>query len=82
MIKTIHIRIISFDIRTDVGHNSHVIISLHHPFTEITKRIMSTIHEKGFPGNTSGKEPTCQCRRHKRHGFNPWDGKIPWRRKW
>ena len=27
----------------------------------------------------SGKEPACQCRR---HGFNPWVGKIPWRRKW
>ena len=22
----------------------------------------------------------CQCRRHKRHGFNPWVGKIPWSR--
>ena len=36
----------------------------------------------GFPGGVSGKEPTCQCRRHKRHGFNPWVGKIPWRRAW
>jgi len=26
--------------------------------------------------------PPCQCRRHKRCGFNPWIGKIPWRRKW
>ena len=34
----------------------------------------------GFPSGTSGKEPTCQCRRHKRHGFNPWVGKVPWRR--
>ena len=34
----------------------------------------------GFPGGPSGKEPTCQCRRHKRLGFNPWVGKIPWRR--
>ena len=25
------------------------------------------------------KEPTCQCRRHR---FNPWVRKIPWRRKW
>ena len=25
----------------------------------------------GFPGGTSGKEPTCQCRRHKRHKFDP-----------
>ena len=24
----------------------------------------------------------CQCRRHKRHRFNPWVGKIPWRRAW
>ena len=24
----------------------------------------------------------CQIRRHKRHGFNPWVGKIPWRRAW
>ena len=27
----------------------------------------------------SGKESTCQCRR---RGFDPWVGKIPWRRKW
>ena len=26
----------------------------------------------GFPGGASGKEPTCQCRRHKRLGFDPW----------
>ena len=25
----------------------------------------------------SGKESPCQCRRHKRCGFNPWVGKIP-----
>ena len=29
-----------------------------------------------------GKEPACQCRRHKRWGFDPWVGKISWRRKW
>ena len=33
-----------------------------------------------FPGGASGKELTCQCRRHKRHRFDPWVGKIPWRR--
>ena len=31
----------------------------------------------GFLGGTSGKEPTCQCERHKRHRFNPWVGTIP-----
>ena len=35
-----------------------------------------------FPGGTSGKEPVCQCRRHKRWRFNPWVGKTPWRRAW
>ena len=24
----------------------------------------------GFPGGASGKEPACQCRKHKRHGFD------------
>ena len=33
-------------------------------------------------GGTSGKQPTYQCRRYKRCGFNPWVKKIPWRRAW
>ena len=36
----------------------------------------------GVPDGTSGKEPACQRRRHKRCGFNPWIGKISWRRAW
>ena len=36
----------------------------------------------GFPAGTGSKEPACQCRRHKRHWFNPWVRKIPWRRAW
>ena len=40
------------------------------------------INIPAFPGGTSGKEPTCQCRRHKRCGFNPRLGKIPWSRAW
>ena len=34
------------------------------------------------PVGASGKEPTCQCRSCKRHGFDPWVWKIPWRRTW
>ena len=34
----------------------------------------------GFPGSTNGKEPVCQCRRHRRQRIEPWVGKIPWRR--
>ena len=36
---------------------------------------------RGAPGGASGKEPSCQCRRHKRFEFDPWVGKIPWRRE-
>ena len=36
---------------------------------------------QGLPGGTGGEEPACQCRRRKRHTFDPWVGKIPWRRK-
>ena len=28
------------------------------------------------------KESTWECRRHRRCGFYPWVGMIPWRRKW
>ena len=36
----------------------------------------------GFPDGASGKELSCQCRRHRRCGFDPWIWKISWRRKW
>ena len=32
----------------------------------------------GLPRWLNGKESTCQCRR---PGFDPWVGKIPWRRE-
>ena len=35
-----------------------------------------------FPGGASGKEPTCQCRRPKRHRFDLWVRKTLLRRKW
>ena len=33
-------------------------------------------------GGPNGKELACRCRRLKRCGFDPWIGKILWRRKW
>ena len=36
----------------------------------------------GFRMGSAGKALTCQCRRLKRHKFDLWVGKIPWRRKW
>ena len=44
--------------------------------------IHQTAHLFGLLCGRGGKEPTCQCRRCKRYGFNPWLRKIPWRRKW
>ena len=45
-------------------------------------KILFTKQVRGFLGGTSGKESTCQCRSHKRYGFDSWVGKIPWNKKW
>ena len=44
---------------------------------------------RGFLGGPSGEEPTCQCRRHKRRRFDPWETRVwslgwedPQRRAW
>ena len=40
----------------------------------ITNTIMAG---RAFPGGASGKERACQCRRHKRHGFDPfWEDPL------
>ena len=41
--------------------------------------ISPTTPLRELPQWLSGKESICQCRRPK---FDPWAGKIPWRRKW
>jgi len=33
----------------------------------------------GLPWWLSGKETACHCRRHR---FDPWIRKLPWRREW
>ena len=47
------------------------------PPPEIPARmnLWDTLLHQGFPGGNSGKEPTCQCRRHKTR-VDPWVGKI------
>ena len=32
---------------------------------------------RGFPGGANGREPTCQCRKHKRLRFNPGSRRFP-----
>ena len=39
-------------------------------------------HTVGLPRWCWGKETPSQCRRCKRCGYDPWVGKIPWRRAW
>ena len=36
----------------------------------------------GLPRWLSGEEAAYQCGSHRRCRFDPWVGKIPWRRKW
>ena len=43
---------------------------------------MRNIRKKASLVSQLVKKPSCQGRRHKRHGFDPWVGKIPWKRKW
>ena len=40
------------------------------------------IKSQDFLGGANGKESTCQGRRCKKGGFNPWVGKISWSRNW
>ena len=35
--------------------------------------------KQGFPGPSDGKESDCNAIRLR---FNPWAGKVPWRREW
>ena len=44
--------------------------------------VIKCVGHQSFPDGASGKESTCQSKRRKRHGFDPWVWKIPWRRAW
>ena len=43
-------------------------------------RVTFCSYFEGFPDGASGKEPICQSSRYRRCWFDPWVGKIPWRR--
>ena len=52
-------------------------------------KVCSFLHcEDSLPNPVSnfwwlnGKRSSCQCKRHRRHSFNPWVRKSPWSRKW
>ena len=39
-------------------------------------------HDQPLNNNHNSTESACQCRRHRRHRFNSWVGKILWSKKW
>ena len=47
--------------------------------TEWLSSSSSSYHIPGLPWWLSGKESAC---RYRRCGFDPWVGKIPWRKSW
>ena len=50
-----------------------------HPVNNFRSLVSNALR---IPRWLSGKEPTCRCKRYRRCGFDPWIGKISWRRKW
>ena len=40
--------------------------------------ILATYYTRGSPGGSDSKASACNAG----DGFDPWVGKIPWRRKW
>ena len=62
--------------------NFFIGINLFHQDNPVFKNIYIYTHTHtyicmGFPDGTSGKEPACHGRRHRRLRFDPWVGKIP-----
>ena len=58
------------------GHTSGIHCMCLHPL-QVVMLLCTLVHR--FPWWLGGKESTCQCRR---CAFDPWVGKILWRKKW
>ena len=53
-----------------------------HNFNQVFENLNAYTNLYVFVYKYFSKESTCQCRKHKRHGFDPWVGKLPWTREW
>ena len=51
-------------------------------WTRLSSWAMTICHRGGFPGGSIVKKSAFQFKRCRRHVFNPWIRKIPWRKKW
>ena len=66
---------VSVNVREDLG-------AVPRPHTQRPQLYGHLMAVSDFPGDASGKQPTCQRRKRKRRVFSPRVGKIPWRRAW
>ena len=48
------------------------------PCNNTMKELLFSSLYRGFPGSTTDKEPSCQCKRRKRRGFDPRVRKVHW----
>ena len=84
----IHTWVISYDICLSFWLSivwSSLVVSMLMQMALFCSLYLSSIPLWGFQARetgASGKEPPSQCKIGKRHRFNPWVRKIPWRRKW
>ena len=65
----------------DVMHPRGLVLALGQVSGQVKGRGSHT-GRPGIPRWYSGKEPSCQCRRRKRHGFHPWVRTISRSKKW
>ena len=64
------------------GMCSENILSVSDSYFPVTVSFEKHTHlERGFPGDTSGKEPACNAGEHDL-GLTPGVRKISWRREW
>ena len=78
---------LNFQRKKELLETFHFSLSQGFPSVQFSHSVVSDSATHGLqhdrlPRRRSGKESACQCRRCKRHKFNPWGGKMPWRRAW
>ena len=84
--ETKEVHYLSFENLSVLAQDRHAHTSFHcqpelMEKTSLNMLFASSQESRGFPGGAGCKEPTRQCRRCKRHRFDPWVRKIHWRRK-
>ena len=68
----------SLEVKVNPGEKDDWMVTL----CAVLGNILLSVENIGLAQWLRGKELTCPCRRHRRYGFDPWVGKIPWKRKW